>query len=44
MRACAGWRPSDRQNSGRTNVEVRIKSDWKIIEADQNLEETREHD
>jgi hypothetical protein len=34
MRACAGWGPSDRQNSGRTNVEVRIKSDWKIVEAD----------
>jgi len=29
---------------GRTNVEVRMKSDWKIVEADQNLEETREHD
>ena len=37
MRACAGWRCSDRQNSGRTSV-------WKIVEADQNLEETREHD
>jgi hypothetical protein len=42
-RACAGWRCSDRQNSGRTNVEVRIKGDWKIVKADQNLEETREH-
>jgi len=40
MRPCACWRPSDRQNSGRTNVEVRIKSGWKIVEADQNLEET----
>src|SRR6516225_10358388 len=43
MRACAGWRPSDRQNSWRTNFEVRIKSDWKIVEADQNLEETWKH-
>ncbi len=39
-RACAGWRCSDRQTSGRTNVEVR-KSGWKIAEADQDLEETR---
>jgi len=30
MRACAGWRCSDRQNSGCTNVEVRIKSGWKL--------------
>jgi hypothetical protein len=34
-----GWRMG--QNSGCTNVEVRIKSGWKIVEADQNLEETR---
>ena len=26
MRACAGWRPSNRQNSGRTNIEVRSKA------------------
>ena len=31
-------RPSDRQNSGRTDVQVRIKSDRKIVEADQKLE------
>jgi hypothetical protein len=40
MRACAGWRSSDRQNSRRTSVEV-LKSDWKIVKADQDLENTQ---
>jgi len=44
MQPCAGGRPPDRQNSGRTNVEAQIKSGWKIVEADKNLEETWEHD
>src|SRR5215470_13228816 len=45
MRACVGWRSSDRKNSGRTNVEVWIRTDWKIAEADQNqnLEKEQEH-
>ena len=40
MRACASWRSSDRQSSGRKSVEV-FKRGWKIAEAEKNSKKHR---